>query len=127
MKNIVFFSVFLAVLVLTSCSVLDRNAKITYNGEELSLSDVTEMRHDFPIETEKETEKREVTLVPYGAASFENAVYWVQNGEVWHISSDCGHIKSGSEVIYGTEKNAIECGKLRLCSSCSKKTESTNQ
>lgn len=121
MKNAVILTVFLAVLLLSSCSVLDRNAKITYNGEELSLSDVTEMRHDFPIEETEKTAKREITLVPYGETSLENPVYWVKSGEVWHISSDCGHIRSGSEVMYGTEKNALEYGKLRLCLSCAKK------
>ena len=121
MKNVVVFTAFLVVLLLTSCSVLDRNAKITYNGEELSLTDVTEMRRDFPTEEPKETVTRVITPVPYGEADIENPVYWVKSGEVWHISPDCGYIKSGSEVIYGTEKNALEDGKLRLCSSCAKK------
>ena len=126
MKKTVIFLALFALLIFTSCSVLDRNAKITYNEEELSLSDITEMRQDFLTE-EPVSSKREVTLIQYSEILAETPVYWVENGEVWHISPDCGHIKSGSEVMFGNEADALACGKVRLCLSCSKKIEALNQ
>ena len=126
MKKTVIFLALFALLMLTSCSVLDRSAKITYNGEELSLSDITEMRQAFLTE-EPVSSNREVTLIQYSEILTGPPVYWVESGEVWHISPDCGHIKSGSEVMFGNEADALECGKTRLCLSCSKKIEALNQ
>ena len=126
MKKIAFLLALSALLIFTSCSVLDREAKITYNGEELSLSDITEMRQDFSTESSVSS-KKEVVLIQYGEVLPNNPVYWIEGGAVWHISSDCAHIKSGSEVMFGNEADALECGKTRLCLTCSKKIEDQNQ
>jgi hypothetical protein len=116
----------------TSCTTLDRSVKITYNGEELSLSDITELRQDFPSEesvpSENEVkEEKQLTLTQYSELLTGAPVYWVEKGEVWHISLDCRHIKVGSKVIYGNEADALACGKTRLCLSCSKKIEALNK
>lgn len=46
-------------------------------------------------------------------------VYWTQNGEVWHTKKDCRYLKN-KKVISGTNDDAVNAGKSRLCSSCGK-------
>ena len=111
----VFLSLLFAVLIFSSCSVLDRNASIYYNENELSLGDVTEMRHTFPIDEE---ETKNITLVPIGEADSDKVVYWINGGSVWHKTYTCGYIKDGSEVFYGSEEIAVENGKNAVCSAC---------
>ncbi len=41
--------------------------------------------------------------------------YWTQNGEVYHLYSDCQHIRNSSSVSSGT---ASESGKERVCRTC---------
>ena len=49
----------------------------------------------------------------------QDVVYWTQNGEVWHTEKDCRYLKNKS-VISGSQEEAIDAGKSRLCSSCGK-------
>ena len=108
---------FLALIfLLSACTVLDRTSTIYYNESELSLADVTQMRQEFPEETEKT-----VNLIPCGEDDIENAVYWTKSGNVWHLQSDCGYVKNGSDLFYGSESDALSFGKERVCTSCSKK------
>ena len=44
-------SLLVVIFLITSCSALDRKAKITYNEDELSLADITQMRESFNDET----------------------------------------------------------------------------
>ena len=85
--------------------------------KELSLNDIADMRHDFS--QNEETEKN-VTLIPYDEVLSDDWVYWVSGGSVWHKTYNCGYIKSGSEVFYGTKESAAENGKTSVCSACEK-------
>lgn len=110
-------ALFVAAFVFSSCAVLDRTPTIYYNEEELSLGDITEMRHSFE---KSEIEKETVELVPYDGEPGDGLVYWIESGQVWHLSYKCRHLSSESKVIYGSEENAVECGKSRACMTCSK-------
>ena len=106
---------FAGIFLLSSCTVLDRTPTIYYNESELSLADITNMRNDFPEETQKS-----VNLIPYSENSVKDIVYWVENGSVWHLRTSCGYIKDGSDLFYGSEEDALLCGKEKVCSNCVK-------
>lgn len=44
-------ALFAVVFTISSCNVLDRSAKITYNGVELSPADISEIGESFNDET----------------------------------------------------------------------------
>lgn len=48
----------------------------------------------------------------------DKLVYWTKGGGVYHFYKDCGYIKSSSEVLSGTEEEALEAGKSGVCSRC---------
>ena len=116
MRKIRILVLFVIIFSITSCSVLDRSAKITYNEEELSLGDITEMRNEF---SENDENPRNIVVETYSAESTAEPVYWLENGSVWHKSLTCGYIRSG-RVICGSEENALAEGKSKLCSACAK-------
>ena len=57
-------------------------------------------------------------------SSLSSKVYWTQNGTVYHVYKDCGHINHEVELFEGDCNEAIEHGKTRLCSTCLKRAES---
>ena len=111
-------AIFVVSFIFSSCTVLDRKSTIYYNEDELSLSDITEMRHVLE-ETEKIFNPKG-KLVPYTDDEIESCVYWTKNGKVWHLTPECGYFTDGVEIIYGSEENAVECGKQRVCLLCEK-------
>ena len=48
-------------------------------------------------------------------------VYWTKSGTVWHLFEDCGYLKGSTSILSGSVEKAIEEGKSKLCSSCSKR------
>ena len=64
------------------------------------------------IETESETETK-----------LMETVYWTKGGEVWHLFKDCGHLKNSKSILSGSVEDAIENGKEKVCSACSKRQE----
>lgn len=100
----------------------------------------TPIRNETEIETEKkdvDDEPSETSEVNNGAEETSlgdieggeieteilesNKVYWTKSGTVWHLYSDCSHIKNSSDVIYGSVEEAISSGKIKLCSNCEKR------
>jgi hypothetical protein len=45
-------------------------------------------------------------------------VYWVKNGEVWHVSRECSSLSRSKEILTGTVSEAIQVGKERVCKRC---------
>lgn len=45
-------------------------------------------------------------------------VYWVKNGEVWHISEKCPSLSRSKSILSGTVSEAKENGKARVCKRC---------
>ena len=48
-------------------------------------------------------------------------VYWVKGGSVWHVSKKCSSLSKSSDtdILSGTESDAITSGKERACKKCS--------
>lgn len=112
------YVLFVAIFLLSSCAVLDRTPSIYYNEEELSLEDITEMRHS--VESPEETQPT-LSLVPYSQAPTAVPVYWNANGNVWHLNTECGYLNRDGDIIFGSTEEAIKSGKVRVCSPCEKK------
>lgn len=49
-----------------------------------------------------------------------DTVYWVKNGEVWHVSAKCSTLSRSKEILSGTVEAAKESGKERVCKRCGK-------
>ncbi|MBO5219911.1 MAG: hypothetical protein J6C52_10800 [Clostridia bacterium] len=48
----------------------------------------------------------------------DNVVYWVKNGEVWHISVNCSSLSRSKSILSGTVEAAMDAGKERVCKRC---------
>ena len=70
------------------------------------------------IETESETESETET-----ETKIMETVYWTKGGEVWHLFKDCGYLKNSKSILSGSVEEAIENGKEKVCTSCSKRQE----
>ena len=71
---------------------------------------VTENEEISATEVESETE-----------AKGTEEVFWTKSGTVWHIYSDCSHIRNSGEVICGSVEEAVSAGKSKLCTNCEKR------
>ena len=111
-------AVFVAIFLFSSCTVLDRKPSIYYNEDELSLDEITEMRHSFETPDESHSE---LNLVPYRDGEIEAPVYWNKNSKVWHLNAKCGYLNSEGEIIFGSIDDAVINGKTKVCSLCDKK------
>lgn len=47
-----------------------------------------------------------------------DTVYWVQNGEVWHISINCPSLSRSKNILSGSQTDAKAAGKSRVCKRC---------
>ena len=115
MRKLGFLVLFVVIFSICSCSVLDRNAKITYNEEELSLDDVTAIGDSFGSESEPD---RSVVIETYSEDFVDTPVYWTESGGVWHTNPDCRYLRNVDRIVCGSEENAVDEGKSRLCSGC---------
>ena len=118
MRKLYFLVLFVVIFSICSCSVLDRSAKITYNGEELSLDDLSFIGEGFGVDSEQQ---RNVVIEAYSDEAVDMPVYWTESGGVWHISLDCRCLRNVDKVICGSVENAVDEGKSRSCSGCSDK------
>ena len=64
-----------------------------------------------------ETDTNSVTEESSMEGGFE--VYWLEGGSVWHISPKCRYLEN-KEYLSGSEDEAKEAGKSKICSSCGK-------
>ncbi|NLM01147.1 MAG: hypothetical protein GX220_06820 [Treponema sp.] len=61
-------------------------------------------------------------------AYFQNTdVFYTKNGKVYHSHADCGYLKNSKEVFEAKVSKAFEENKTRLCKSCAKKDNVTNE
>ena len=60
----------------------------------------------------------------------ESEAYWTDGGTVYHTNRDCGHLSRAKVVTSGTIEEALNAGKAKICSTCSKndakETEATD-
>ena len=81
---------------------------------------------DPPVTTAVTT--AETTAAPIPETSAETSptreipstgtVYWVKNGEVWHIKESCSSLSRSKNIQSGTVSDAIAAGKGRVCKRC---------
>lgn len=45
-------------------------------------------------------------------------VYWTKGGSVWHVSRGCSALKNSTDILSGTEDEALAAGKSRVCKKC---------
>ncbi|MBQ8249745.1 MAG: hypothetical protein IJY93_07705 [Clostridia bacterium] len=45
-------------------------------------------------------------------------VYWVGDGEVWHLTRGCWTLARSKKILSGTVEAAITAGKTRVCQVC---------
>ena len=48
----------------------------------------------------------------------QDSVYWVKNGEVWHIRETCPSLSRSKNIQAGTVEQAVSAGKSRVCKRC---------
>lgn len=64
--------------------------------------------------TARETLEPDIfTTIPNGAT-----VYWTKSGSVWHVSRGCSALKNSTDIISGTQSDAVAAGKSRVCKKC---------
>ena len=58
------------------------------------------------------------TVTPTREIPTTGTVYWVKNGEVWHIKESCSSLSRSKNIQSGTVSDAIAAGKERVCKRC---------
>lgn len=60
------------------------------------------------------------TLEPdvFVTAPASDIVYWTKGGSVWHISRSCSALKNSTDILSGSEDEALAAGKSRACKKC---------
>ena len=48
----------------------------------------------------------------------EDAVFWTAGGSVWHVTAECSALAKSKSVLSGTEEQAKQAGKSRVCKRC---------
>lgn len=99
-----------------------------------ACDDSTVPETEFEAETETETETVAAVPAPnVPAAEMTDAVteavsqqpelisatvYWVKNGEVWHITDKCSSLSRSKKIFSGQISDAQASGKSRVCKIC---------
>lgn len=152
MKNckraLIAFLPFVIVFVFASCNVKESNNNFK-GGELIDEGLLSEIRSELEISetltedadentsdieddgtvssiessTNGYTETNTATDITTENVSDGITVYWSESGSVWHLHEDCGHLKNSKNIFSGSEEEASEAGKERLCSSCEKKND----
>ena len=83
----------------------------------------SEIEETVPDDTTTITETAnisETTAAPETTAAInqEQTVYWVKNGEVWHISINCPSLARSKNILSGSLDDAMAAGKERACKRC---------
>ncbi len=88
-------------------------------SDELGIVE-TDITYESISDTEAVSEEAEVTSDKLETQSLpdENVVYWVKNGEVWHLTEKCPSLSRSKTILSGTVDEAVENGKTRVCKRC---------
>lgn len=109
----------LLVLLLSSCSEVQQT--VEYQGRRLSDSEILE---HIQSELSGKTETSQThSIKPWKdgiVCSMEDRVYWTKSGSVYHTNINCRYLPDDAELIYGSEEDAVSCGKKQCCSLCAK-------
>ena len=122
MKRLLTFSIctVLSLLIFTSCAKDYQTSDDFYGGESLNADILSSIAESIFNEVGTEENGKNQGNVDL-RAEHDGVYYWTAGGSVYHKWSDCGHLKNSTDVISGSEQDAILAGKQKLCSSCEKK------
>ncbi len=128
-KTISLIIVLICLLTLNSCS-FDESVFHLSGGELLDEEKMSEIKNEILQSMDMEEISNETEFDDTDMNASENetddekegfeVVYWTESGKVWHLSSECYHLKKSSEVNSGTVEEAKDTGKEKPCSSCNK-------
>ncbi len=111
----------LLVLLLSSCS--EGQQTVEYQGRRLSDSEILEhIQSGLSGKEEAETSQTH-RMRPWKdgiVCAPEDRVYWTKSGSVYHTNTNCRYLPDDAELIYGSEEDAVSCGKKQCCSLCAK-------
>ena len=99
----------MSIILTVSCSRFSESD--FYGGMTLSDEDISEL----------ESLMEATTAEKYPAVTDEEGRYvffFTAGGSVYHRSKNCPRLSSSSEILSGTEEEAIAAGKKRGCSVC---------
>lgn len=132
-----------SILILSSCSYSDNDSSkfgggelldsekmeeiksVIFSSEEITEEESTESPTEITSDTETTKEAIFETTINETVSEEKESqegtiVYWVEKGQVWHTSKSCSYISNKDNVISGTQEQALEAGKERVCSRCGK-------
>ncbi len=89
----------------------------TETASDETEADENAVTADVPIGESVKAEEPLTVTAPKAEPTTET-VYWVKNGEVWHISEKCPSLSRSKTILSGTAAEAIENGKTRVCKRC---------
>ncbi len=93
----------------------ETTAPETAKPETASVPDRT-----IPDKSAPGTTASETTAQPMGDPDSTGTVFWVDNGEVWHIKESCPSLSRSKNIRSGSVDNAMKAGKSRVCKRCGK-------
>ena len=62
--------------------------------------------------------RAEETGAETAAADSDGTVFWTAGGSVWHTTEDCSALAKAKDIRSGTEAQALDMGKSRVCKRC---------
>jgi hypothetical protein len=91
-----------------------RACKTCSDGDESSSADTSDVIINDTVDTTDPVSETEL------AVDGETIVYWLKNGTVWHLDSNCRSLAGSdkSSIISGALKDAYSHGKERGCKNC---------
>lgn len=143
--GIIALTIAFIILFLTSCSLfipserfdggklLDSDEMSRIKSEVFATDTETEEQateSKSVCETEERSTEREVcsdeNLSKAESETIGNltkTVFWTESGTVWHLFKNCGYLKESKNILSGSVKEALEEGKEKVCTNCSKRQE----
>ena len=127
-----FLAIILAFATLfSSCATPQTTNNEYYGGESMNAEILSSIAESIFSESEIEESSTSTKTTVNSATTEEittekrehdGVYYWTESGGVYHLWSDCGHLKNSKDVKSGSVDEAISDGKEKLCSSCEKKS-----
>lgn len=66
-----------------------------------------------------ELDAEQTEALSYAENAAEDAVYFTENGSVWHKDKECASLKRSKSILSGTVEDAAAQGKTAPCKRCS--------
>ena len=66
-----------------------------------------------------EPDAEQTEALSYAENAAEDAVYFTENGSVWHKDKECSSLKRSKNILSGTVEDAAAQGKTAPCKRCS--------